>query len=91
MSISQLNRELRDSLVEYDRRIEAMHLEFTKYRYEELQKMPDWEGFERELLVFSRRKILDLQLSKQLDRILFKFQTRKRIWLAWTEEVHGGH
>jgi hypothetical protein len=48
--------------------------------------MPDWEKLERDLLVFSRRKLFDLELSKHLERVLYKFQTRKRIWLKWAEE-----
>jgi hypothetical protein len=45
---------------------------------------------ERELLGFSRRKIYDLELAKQLDRIMFKFQTRKKIWIRWAEEFQRG-
>jgi hypothetical protein len=89
MSITNLNAEIRVALDEFDRRIEEMHNEFQKYRYDEAPKMPDWEKLDRELLVYSRRRILDLNLSKQLDRILFKFQNRKRIWLSWIEEKQG--
>ena len=28
------------------------------------------------------------ELSKHLERIMFKFQNRKKIWLNWVEEVH---
>ncbi|MFC1891018.1 hypothetical protein ACFLZT_01330 [Thermodesulfobacteriota bacterium] len=49
--------------------------------------MPGWENFDRELLDFSRRKIGDLELSKNLDRILYKYQNRKKIWMTWAEEI----
>ena len=88
VSISQKNREFRNSLSGFDQRIDKMHLDFMKYRTEELLKMPEWEKLERELLVFSRQRIFDMELSRHLDRILFKFQTRKKIWLAWVDEVH---
>mgnify|MGYP001056454012 CR=1 FL=1 len=28
------------------------------------------------------------ELSKQLDRLQYKFQNRKKIWLRWLEESH---
>lgn len=87
MSIAKQNTEIRQALDQFDRRIEDMHNEFQKYRHEETHRMPAWENLERELLVFSRRKVPDLALAKQLDRVLFKFQTRKRIWLTWVEET----
>ncbi|MBW1667606.1 MAG: hypothetical protein JRJ66_06050 [Deltaproteobacteria bacterium] len=51
--------------------------------------MPDWESLERQLIVFSRRKLIDLELSRHLDRVLYKFQNRKKIWLKWVQEFHG--
>ncbi len=67
-----------------------MHLDFQKYCQGLDPKMPEHERLERELLFFSRRKIFDLELSKQLDRILYKFQNRKRIWLRWADEFQQG-
>lgn len=89
MLISKQNREIRETVMRFDRRIEEMHLEFQKYRAGDARKMPDWEAFEREILAFSKRKILDLELSKQLERVMLKFQTRKKIWLRWIEEYHA--
>ncbi len=88
MQFTKEKRELRDTILGFERRIEDMHLEFQKYRFGEETKMPDWERLERELFVFSRKKIVDIELSRQLDRILFKFQNRKKIWLTWADEVH---
>jgi hypothetical protein len=80
--------EFRRALSELERRVDQMHTEFGEYRYGQTQKMPDWDRLEKELLIFSRRKIFDLALSNERDRILFKFQNRKKIWLAWADEVH---
>jgi len=92
MPISKELQETRSKILEFERRIEEMHLDFQKYCQGLDPKMPDHERLERELLFFSRRKIFDLELSKQLDRILYKFQNRKRIWLRWAEEFqHGVH
>jgi len=88
MLISTQNREIRDAVMRFDRRIEEMHLEFQKYRAGDVRKMPEWQAFEREILVFSKRKILDLELSKHLERVMLKFQNRKKIWLRWIEEYH---
>lgn len=88
MLISKQNREIRENVLRFDRRIEEMHLEFQKYRTGDAQKLPDWEAFEREILVYSKRRILDLELSKQLERVMLKFQNRKKIWLRWIEEYH---
>jgi len=71
----------------FEQRIDEMHQAFYKF-YNGLEPlMPDWESLERELVLYSRRKILDLELSKNLDRVLYKFQNRKKIWLKWAEEV----
>jgi hypothetical protein len=51
--------------------------------------MPEWEQLQRELLQFSKRKIYDMVLSKQLDRVLYKFQNRKSIWLRWVEQFQS--
>jgi len=88
--LSKEKAELRDQILAYDNRIEQMHLEFQKYRAQEQEIMPDWESLERELIVFSRRKIIDKELHSHLERVLYKFQNRKKIWLKWIEEVHQG-
>jgi len=88
MLISKEIQETRNKILDFEKRIERMHLDFQKYCHGLEPRMPDYEGLERELLFFSRRKIFDLELSTQLDRILYKFQTRKRIWIRWAEEFH---
>jgi hypothetical protein len=82
---------VRDAILGFDKRIEDMHLAFQKYRAGEEHRMPDWERLEREILSFSRRKIVDLELSKQLERVMYKFQNRKKIWLNWAEAFHQSH
>ena len=86
MLISTENRKLREEIMGFDRRIEQMHIDFQTYRAGEARKMPDWERLDRELLGFSRRKIFDLELRNHLDRVMYKFQNRKKIWLKWAEE-----
>jgi len=86
MLISKENLEIRDQISGFERRVEDMHVAFYKYYIGEEHILPDLEGFERELLLFSRKKIIDLELSKNMDRILYKFQNRKKIWLVWVEE-----
>ena len=88
MLISKENLEIRNRILGFEKRIEEMHTDFYSYYNDLEQKMPDYEGFERELILYSRKKISDLELSKNLDRVLYKFQNRKKIWLAWVEEVH---
>ncbi len=90
MSISDDILELKRSIEHFDQRIERMHLEFERYLHGDLQKLPDLEGLEKELLAFSRRKIYDIQLSHQLDRVLYKLQNRKKIWMRWVEQAHQG-
>lgn len=63
-----------------------MHIDFLAYRAGDAPRMPDWEGLEKELIGFSRRKIFDLELRNQLDRVMYKFQNRKKIWLKWADE-----
>jgi hypothetical protein len=87
MRISKENYEIRSKIMDFEKRTDAMHQDFYKY-YNGLEpKMPNWEGLERDLVNYSRKKILDLELSKNLDRVLYKFQTRKKIWLTWYEEL----
>jgi hypothetical protein len=90
MLISKDNREIRERILDLERRIDEMHSSFQKYSQGIEPRRPDLEMLERELLSFSRRKIVDLELSKQLDRVLLKFQNRKRIWLRWAEEFQRG-
>ncbi len=86
MLISKENRELRDTILGFERRIEEMHLGFQKYRVGDAAKMPEWERLESEVLTLSRRRITDLELRNHLDRVMHKFQNRKKIWLRWAEE-----
>ena len=60
-----------------------MHLEFQKYHAGEGNKAPDWLKLEQELLNFSRRSFPEVMISKNLDRLLYKFQNRKKLWLSW--------
>jgi hypothetical protein len=90
MLISKEMQEIRRKILDFEKRIEEMHLDFQKYCQGLDPKMPDYERLERELLLFSRRKIFDLELSKQLDRILYKFQNRKKIWIRWSDEFQQG-
>ena len=90
MAISSELQETRNKILDFEKRIEEMHLDFQKYCQGLDPKKPDYERLERDLLFFSRRKIFDLELSKQLDRILYKFQNRKRIWLRWADEFQQG-
>jgi len=87
MLISNANIEIRNQISAFEKRIDDMHLEFYKYYNGEEHRLPNLEGFERELLLFSRKKIIDIELSKNLDRVLYKFQNRKKIWLSWVEET----
>jgi len=90
MLLTKEKQEIKNVILDFERRIEEMHLAFQKYYGGEDNLLPEWERLERDFLVFSRRKIMDLELSKQLDRVMYKFQNRKKIWLKWTEEVHRG-
>ena len=84
MLLSEEKLKIRNAIRDFDQQIEQMHAEFHKYHHGETKKRPDWEKLERNLVDFSRKKLIDFQLSAQLDRVLFKFQNRKRIWLGWT-------
>jgi hypothetical protein len=88
MSISKENLEIRNKILEFEHKIEEMHLGFQKYCKGIEARTPDWERLQQELLQFSKRKVYDLVLSKQLDRVLYKFQNRKSIWLRWVDELH---
>ena len=88
MQVSKKNLEIRNTLSDFNRRVDEMHNEFSRFLHGETQKMPECERLEKELVIYSRRKIFDLELSSQLDGILHKFQNRKKIWFRWVEEVH---
>ena len=89
-SISFDKEGIRFTILQFDQRIDKMHEDFMKYRHGEIPIKPDLERLERELMGFSRRKIFELELSSHLDNVLFKLQNRKKIWLTWVEEIHGG-
>ena len=88
MLISEESQKARNRILGFEKMIEEMHLDFQKYQRGLETKRPDWERLEKDLLLFSRKRVYDLELSKQLDRILYKFQNRKKIWLKWMEEFH---
>jgi hypothetical protein len=88
MILSKENLEIKNRISAFEKIIEGMHQQFYKYHHGQETKAPDWQRLERELLDFSRRRINDLELSKNLDRVLYKFQNRKKIWLTWLEESH---
>jgi hypothetical protein len=90
MLISEEKLELQNAIFALEKRIDEMHEEFQKYYQGDSYKVPEWERLEMDLVHFSRRKIIDLQLSQQLDRVLHKFQGRKRTWLRWVEMARGG-
>jgi hypothetical protein len=92
MLISQKNLEIRKAISDFDRRIEHMHAEFTRYLNGSTRRMPEWEKLEAELTMFSRTNFIkiDVSLSSQMDRVLYKFQNRKKIWLSQAKEMHGG-
>jgi hypothetical protein len=89
MAVADEKSEMIKALSSFERRIEDMHVAFQRYRIGQEPTMPDWQKLEEELLTFSRRKIYEVVISKNLDRLLFKFQTRKRLWRTWAEEFQG--
>ncbi|RJR35143.1 MAG: hypothetical protein C4576_25650 [Desulfobacteraceae bacterium] len=78
----------RNAIYDFDRKIEEMHLQIHRYSQGVENRLPEWERLEMDLLAFSRRRINDLQLAKNLERVQYKFQNRKKIWLRWIEEAH---
>ena len=88
MLISEEKLEIRNTILSLDQRVDEMHMAFQKYTKGDSRRMPEWEKLERDLVGFSRKKFFDFELSQQLDRVLHKFQNRKRIWLRWVEEFH---
>ena len=85
MVLSEEKQKLLDTIVDLDNQIDQMHVQFHKFHTQETKIRPDWTRLESKLRSFSRKKIFDIQLSGQLDRVLFKFQNRKKIWLSWIE------
>ncbi|MBW1862684.1 MAG: hypothetical protein JRJ02_09965 [Deltaproteobacteria bacterium] len=88
MLISKENLDIRNRTIEFEKRIEEMHLEFYKYCYGEESRRPDSESFEQELVNYSRKNIIDMELSKNFDRVLYKFQNRKKVWRTWTDDMN---
>ena len=89
MAVADEKLEMIRVISAFESRIEEMHLKFQKYRIGQEATMPDWQRLEEELLTFSRRKIYEVVISKNLDRLLYKFQNRKKLWLNWAEEFQG--
>ncbi len=90
MLISDEKLEIKNTIMSLDQRTDEMHMAFQKYSKGDSRRMPEWEKLERDLVSFSRKKFFDFELSQQLDRVLHKFQNRKRIWLRWVDEFHRG-
>lgn len=88
MAMTKENYEIRMHIFGLERQIDEMHLDFERYRQGLEQVMPAWEKLELDLIWYSRRKLYDFELSHQMDRVLYKFQNRKKIWLRWVEEYH---
>ena len=89
MAVADEKLEMIKAISSFEMRIEEMHVEFQKYRIGQEATMPNWQTLEEELLTFSRRKIYEVVISKNLDRLLFKFQNRKKLWLNWAQEFQG--
>jgi hypothetical protein len=88
MLLSKEDLADRNAIFDFDRRIEEMHLQIQRYSQGAENRLPEWERLEMELLHFSRKRIKELELAKNFERIQFKFQNRKKIWLRWIEEAH---
>jgi hypothetical protein len=82
-TVSEERSEIIRALTSFERRIDDMHVEFQKYHHGEDNRTPDWHKLEEDLLNFSRRTFYEVVISKNLDRLLFKFQNRKKLWLSW--------
>ena len=59
MLISKESQETRSTILDFEKRIEEMHLSFQKYCQGVESRMPDYERLESDLIFFSRRKIFD--------------------------------
>ena len=86
MAMTKENIEIGRRILDLEKRIDEMHFAFERYRQGLEQRLPAWEKLELDLIWYSRRRIYDLRLSNQMDRVLYKFQNRKKIWLRWVEE-----
>ena len=85
MALSEDKQKTIDTIVDLDNQIDRMHAQFHKYHTQETKIRPEWTRLESRLRDFSGQKIIDIQISGQLDRVLYKFQNRKKIWLSWIE------
>ena len=90
MAMTKENIEIGKRILELEKQVNEMHLAFERYRQGLDQILPAWERLELDLIWYSKRRIYDLRLSNQMDRVLYKFQNRKRIWLRWVKEYHQG-
>jgi hypothetical protein len=88
MLLTKESQAIRNAILDFEKRIEEMHLSIQKFYQGTEKRLPEWERLEMELLQFSRRRINELELSKNLERVLYKYQNRKKIWLRWIEEAH---
>ncbi|MDD5207390.1 MAG: hypothetical protein PHS17_18325 [Desulfobacterales bacterium] len=88
MLLSEEDLARKNAIHDFDRKIEEMHLQIQRYSQGVENRLPEWERLEMDLLHFSRKKINDLELAKNLERVQYKFQNRKKIWLRWIEEAH---
>jgi hypothetical protein len=82
-TVSDERSEILRALSLFEKRIDDMHVEFQKYHHGEGNRTPDWYKLEEDLLNFSRRTFYEVVISKNLDRLLYKFQNRKKLWLSW--------
>jgi hypothetical protein len=85
MPLSEEKQKILDTIVDLDNQIDQMHVQFHKYHTQETKIRPDLTRLESKLVGFTKQKIFDIQLSSQLERVLYKFQNRKKIWLSWVE------
>ena len=85
MVLSEQKQKILDTIVDFDNQIDQMHAQFHKFHTKETKIRPDWARLENKLRGFSGQKVFDIQISGQLDRVLYKFQNRKKIWLSWIE------
>ena len=82
-SVAEERSEILKALASFERRIDEMHVEFQKIHFGEENRTPDWMRLEQDLLNFSRRPYYEVVIAKNLDRLLYKFQNRKKLWLSW--------
>jgi hypothetical protein len=85
MALSEEKQKILNTIVDLDNQIDRMHAQFHKFHTQETKIRPEWVRLESRLRGFSGQKIFDVRLSSQRDRVLYKFQNRKKIWLSWIE------